>query len=259
LFVEKARVMTGSKEIEGGNVEALRPSLGHNRSHIPAEELAAELAALQEAEARTEETKLREPDLVEFMYEVRFYPGDALIKGELQAYDQTHARRVLHVILGVPHLPIETRIIEKHIIDAERREKNAAQNRRILKSLTTHHHWLQGRQDGVRADLAGENLSQTNLEGRNLSHVNMANALLAGAKLSGAKMIGTDLTSADLSGADLSGCDLSNASLADANLIGANLTGAVVKGADLWRANLARTIISPETLHEALGCTYPDK
>jgi len=228
--------------------------LGHNRGHIPPEELAAELAALREAEVRTREQQSVSPQLIDYIYEVRFYPGGDLSKGELKAYDMKHARRVLNVILGVTQLPMDTRILEKNVIEAEQKEARAAKNRRLLKTLMIHHIWLQGSAGGVRADLSGEDLRGANLEGRDLSHVSLANADLSGAMLKGARLIGTDLSGVDLSGADLSGCDLTNASLADANLIGANLSNVNLKGADIWRANLARTTISPEALHLALGC-----
>ncbi len=227
---------------------------GHNRTHVPPEELAAELEALRIAEERTEASHYVTPKLIDYIYEVRFFPGGGLTSGELAAYDLKHAERQLHVLLGVTRLPMDTRIVEKHIADEERLARNAARNRRLLGMLTNHHHWLQGKSDGNRADLANENLSDVNFEGRDLSHVSLANAKLSGASLRGAKLVGADLTGADLSGADLTGCDLSSASLADANLIGANLTSANLKGADVWRANLSRCTISEKDLHQVLGC-----
>lgn len=236
-----------------------QPGLGHNRSHIPPEELAAELAMLKAAEARTEASKNIQPDLIDYLYEVRFYPGGNPTTGELQAFDLKHAESQLRVILGMSRLPVDTKIIEKHLVEAERRQRNAARNRRLLQTLTAHHHWLQGDSDGVRADLSDEDLAEVNLEGRDLSHVNLANAKLTGARLGGAKLVGADLSGADLSAANLTGCDLANATLAEANLIGADLTSVNVKGADLWRANLARSNISPQTLHQALACQTPDR
>lgn len=247
--------MAGNKERASNQSTWIQPSLGHNRSHIPPEELEAELNALREAEERTKSQEGIGPELVDYVYEVRFYPGANLIAGELQAYDMRHARRVLNVILGVTRLPMDTKIVEKHIVEEEVKERLAARNRYLLKTLMTHHHWLQGKSEGYRADLSGEDLSGANLQGRNLSHVSLANAKLSGAQLKGAALVGADLSGADLSGADLSDCDLTNASLAEANLIGADLTGVNLKGTDLWRANLARSKITPELLHSALGCT----
>ncbi|WP_025898365.1 pentapeptide repeat-containing protein [Sneathiella glossodoripedis] len=230
------------------------PHLGHNRPHLPAEELAAELAVLQEAERKTSLEKLKQPELVDYVYEVRFYPGASLISGELKAYDMRHARRVLNVILGVTRLPVDTKIIEKAVVEREWKEISAVRNRKILKILTVHHHWLQGMPDGKRADMSGEDLEGANLAGRNLSMVSLANANLSGASLRGAVLVGADMSGADLSNADLSGADLTNASLAEANLIGADLSKVQLKSTDFWRANLSRAKISPETLHQALGC-----
>lgn len=232
-----------------------QPGIGHNRAEVPPEELAAELAELKAAEASTEASNNLKPLLIDYLYEVRFFPGGDLNHGDLQAFDLKHAQRQLHLILGVTHLPMDTKIIEKHIVDEEFRQWNAARNRRLLKALTAHHHWLQGDSDGVRADFSNEDLTGVNLAGRNLSHVSMANAILSGANLKGAKLVGADLTGSDLSGANMTKCDLSSASMAEANLIGAELTSANLKGADMWRANLARCIISPENLHQALGCS----
>lgn len=234
--------------------ESLGAGFGHNRSHISPDELAAELAALEAAEARTSEQGENRPDLVNYIYEVRFYPGASLISGDLQAFDLRHARRVLKLILGVTRLPVDVHLVEKDIVERELQEQIAIRSRQLLKTLTVHHHWLQGQADGARADLSGDDLSGLSFENRDLSMVSLANANLSGAKLCGAVLTGADLSGADLSGADLEGCDLSNASLAEANLIGANLHNVTVKSTDFWRANLARAKISPELLHKALNC-----
>jgi len=231
--------------------------IGHNQSPVSPEALVAEMATLQAAEEKTDANISLVPQLVDYIYEIRFYPEGPLTEGELAAFDIKHAERQLHVILGVTRLPVETLIVEKHIAEEEQKAQNAARSRRLLEILTTHHHWLQGSMDGERADLANENLDDINLAGRDLSHVSFANARLCGANLRSAKLVGADFTGADLSGADLTGCDLSGASLADANLIGANLTSTNLKGADVWRANLARCVISPQALHALLGCEQP--
>lgn len=234
--------------------DPLSAGFGHNRPEVPDDELAKELEELREAELKSRDLPAFEPKLQEYVYEVRFYPGANLIRGELQAFDIPHAERVLHVILGLTRLPVDTRIVLKVEEDERLRQSRVERNRRALRMLTSHHHWLQGSSDGKRADFAGEDLSDAVLEGRDLSHVSLTNARLSGAKLAGAKLVGADLSGADLSGADLSGADLTNATLADANLIGAILLGAKVDGADVWRANLARMVISPEELHKILGC-----
>jgi hypothetical protein len=234
-----------------------QPGIGHNSNYAPAAELEAELEALRKAEAETEASDTAERALIEYLYEVRFHPGGGLTTGELEAYDVKHAQRQLRVILGLTQLPVETRIVEKHIVDEEQRKRNAERNRRLLRTLTAHHRWLQGDSDGVRADLSDENLSDVNLEGRDLSHVSLANAKMSGARLRGAKLVGADLTGADLSRANLTDSNLSRASLTEANLIEADLSSADLQGADLWRANLARCIISPDSLHRALNCESP--
>ncbi|MDP6705664.1 MAG: pentapeptide repeat-containing protein [Alphaproteobacteria bacterium] len=234
-----------------------QPGIGHNSCNIPPEELEAELAALREAEEETGANDAARPEMIAYLYEVRFYLGGQVLSGELEAYDLKHARRKLRVILCTPHLPADTRIYEKGPIDEERRKELALRNRRLLRQLTAHHRWLQGDDEGVRADLSDEDLTQVNLEGRDLSHVRLNNAKLSGARLRGAKLVGADLTGADLNGANLTNSDLSNASLTEANLIEADLSKADLQGADLWRANLARCVISPDALHQALNCDAP--
>ena len=237
------------------NVAEWQPSIGHNSNFAPPDEIAAELAALEAAEAETNEKK--KPNLIDYLYEFRFHPGGSLTTGDLEAYDMKHAQRRLRVLLGLTQLPVDTRIIEKNVVDEEQRRRNAARNRRLLRALTAHRRWLQGDSDGVRADLSDENLSDVNLEGRNLSHVSLANAKLSDARLRGAKLVGAELTGADLCGGNLTNSNLAAATLTDANLIGADLSAADLKGADLWRANLARCIISPKSLHDALNCEAP--
>ncbi|MDA1098982.1 MAG: hypothetical protein O2967_08340 [Proteobacteria bacterium] len=55
------------------------------------------MAALRQAEAETEAGDAAKPAPIECLYEVRFYPGGDLTKGELEAYDLKHARRQLRV------------------------------------------------------------------------------------------------------------------------------------------------------------------
>ena len=129
--------------------------------------------------------------------------------------------------------------------------------------LSNHKLWLNGKKNGVCADLGGVDLSGANLSnanlryanlrganlsyanlrcanlsGANLSGANLSNANLRGANLSNANLSNANLRGADLSGADLSDADLSNADLSNANLSGANLSGANLGGADLSGANL---------------------
>ena len=101
-----------------------------------------------------------------------------------------------------------------------------------LKTICLKHiDWINGKDDGQRADLFGADLS--------------------GADLSGANLSGADLLRADLFIANLSRADLSEANLSGANLSGANLSGADLSGADLFRADLFRANLSRADLSEA--------
>ena len=93
------------------SVAEWQPGIGHNSNQAPPEELEAELAALRAAEAETNEQT--QPELVEYLYDVRFHPGGSLTTGELDAYDMKHAQRRLRVILGLTQLPVDTHIVKK--------------------------------------------------------------------------------------------------------------------------------------------------
>ena len=82
--------------------------------------------------------------------------------------------------------------------------------------LDNHCKWLNGDNDGKKANLSGANLSWANLSGANLSEAN----------LSGANLSGANLRYANLSGANLSEANLRYANLRGANLRYANLRGA---------------------------------
>jgi uncharacterized protein YjbI with pentapeptide repeats len=90
-------------------------------------------------------------------------------------------------------------------------------NSKLKEILMLHQLWLDGRNDGVRADLHGADLSSANLDRANLA--------------------GADLSGADLGGAYLYRANLGGANLREANLHEANLTGANLSGADLHKAN----------------------
>ena len=100
--------------------------------------------------------------------------------------------------------------------------------------LEKHRKWVNGEDDGERADLRGADLRRADLSGANLSEANLRRANLSEANLRRA-----DLRRADLSGADLS----------EANLIGADLSGA-----DLIEANLIEVIYNENTAFFALCC-----
>ena len=89
--------------------------------------------------------------------------------------------------------------------------------------LRLHALWLQGKPEGVRADLYGANLRSANLRGADLSSADLRDANLYGADLRGADLRGAYLRGANLYGADLRDANLRGANLRDANLRGANL------------------------------------
>ena len=117
--------MASQEDHKNGAGPSIDAGFGHNRSHISPEELAAELSALEAAEAKTSEQGVGAPDLTNYVYEVRFYPGASVIRGDLQAFDIRHARRVLKLILGVTRLPIDVNILEKGIVERELQEQIA--------------------------------------------------------------------------------------------------------------------------------------
>lgn len=99
--------------------------------------------------------------------------------------------------------------------------------------LRLHERWLNGYEDGRRANLSQRDLSDADLSGANLSYANLSYADLSGANLSYAYLRCADLHEADLRcaylgfadlrGAKLIWADLGEADLSDADLIGANL------------------------------------
>ena len=106
----------------------------------------------------------------------------------------------------------------------------------LTNALKLHNLWLNGKKNGVKADLSGANLRDADLSGADLRD----------ADLYGANLYGAELRGADLYGADLSGADLRDADLRDANLYGANLYGA-----DLWDADLSGADLSGANLRDA--------
>ena len=79
--------------------------------------------------------------------------------------------------------------------------------------LANHARWLEGTDDGVRA-----NLSYANLSGANLFGASLSNADLTSANLFHANLFRANLSCANLSNADLSRADLFHANLFHANL-----------------------------------------
>ena len=83
-----------------------------------------------------------------------------------------------------------------------------------LKSiLELHLKWLNGAEDGVKADLRCSNLSYSNLRGSNLSYSNLSYSDLRGSNLRGSNLSYSDLSHSDLSYSDLRGSDLRGSNL----------------------------------------------
>ena len=91
----------------------------------------------------------------------------------------------------------------------------------LEKVLELHKKWLNGEDEGERANLSGEDLSYSDLSGVNLSWANLEGTDLEGTNLEGTDLKGADLSHANLSGAILIGANLSYADLSEASLIGA--------------------------------------
>ncbi len=99
--------------------------------------------------------------------------------------------------------------------------------------LAAHQKWLNGVQNGKRANLQG-----ANLQGAYLQRANLRDADLQGAYLQRAYLQDADLQGAYLQGVNLQGADLRGVNLRYANLQGVNLQGADLQGADLRGAYL---------------------
>jgi uncharacterized protein YjbI with pentapeptide repeats len=97
---------------------------------------------------------------------------------------------------------------------------------KIKKALGLHLAWVNGRANGVRADLSGVDLRHADLSGVDLSYANLRHADLSGVDLRHANLHHADLSGVDLRHADLSGVDLSYADLRHADIRNANLNGA---------------------------------
>ncbi|MEM9540242.1 MAG: pentapeptide repeat-containing protein [Cyanobacteria bacterium P01_E01_bin.42] len=106
------------------------------------------------------------------------------------------------------------------------------------------------RVDFFKADLSCAKLSNANLSYANLSEVSLFNTNLFKANLSNANFRNTNL-----SNANLISTDLSNANLFSTNLFKANLSQANLFKADLSNANLGHANLSHASLQSAnLGC-----
>jgi Pentapeptide repeats (8 copies) len=89
--------------------------------------------------------------------------------------------------------------------------------------LELHKKWLEGEEDGVRANLKGAYLVDADLKYANLKGAYLVDADLRYANLRGAYLVGANLEYAYLVGANLEYANLGGANLEYANLRGANL------------------------------------
>lgn len=112
--------------------------------------------------------------------------------------------------------------------------------------LRLHARWLNGYEDGRRANLSQRDLSHADLRGADLRNASLHNASLRGTDLCYAYLSYADLHNADLRGADLRNADLSYADLCDASLRNADLCGT-----DLYSANLSDTDLNGADLRDA--------
>ena len=125
----------------------------------------------------------------------------------------------------------------------------------LKKVLEKHKGWLNGKEDGKKADLRGADLRGADLSGADLRGADLRWASLSGANLTGADLSGADLRGTDLRWASLSGANLSGADLRGADLRGQTSEGADLRGADLREADLSRANLSgAKNVSFPLGC-----
>ena len=129
----------------------------------------------------------------------------------------------------------------------------------IKETLRLHAMWLQGEDDGVRANLHGANLREADLRWADLRGTDLRGTDLRWANLHGANLHGANLHGANLHGADLHGADLRGASLRGASLRGASLRWAVMGGSTgVIRASCSWTD-NGESGRELLAVHHPAK
>ena len=127
---------------------------------------------------------------------------------------------------------------------------------RLQEIVGAHAKWVNGRNDGKRADLSGVALSGADLTGADLTGADLTGADLSGVALSGADLTGADLSDADLARADLSGADLAQADLTSADLTEADLSGATHLLSPLtWLQENFQTDADGLVVYKAVGNT----
>ncbi|TLQ07602.1 pentapeptide repeat-containing protein [Marinilactibacillus psychrotolerans] len=109
---------------------------------------------------------------------------------------------------------------------------------KLKEILHLHKLWLEGSNEGERANLQNADLWNADLWNANLQNANLRNTNLQNANLRNANLQNANLRNANLQDADLWNADLWNADLWNANLQDADLWNADLWNADLWNANL---------------------
>ncbi len=120
---------------------------------------------------------------------------------------------------------------------------NSEQIKILYQGVEAWNKW-RDKNDEIKPDLSGANLSWRYLSGAYLFEANLSGADLEGANLGWAFLEDTDLRGSDLSRADLHGAHLRGANLDGANLSGADLSGAWLSKAALNEANLFEANLS---------------
>ena len=103
----------------------------------------------------------------------------------------------------------------------------------LVEIIKLHERFVNGRQDGARANLQYQDLSGLRLPGLNLSH-----SVASGANFSDCQMMGTDFSHADLFAADFRNADLTEVNFDRADLRGARFRGATIIDSTFREADL---------------------
>ena len=130
--------------------------------------------------------------------------------------------------------------------------------RNLEEVLELHKKWLNNKQEGERANLHGEDLTNTDLScsiliGVILAGVNLKYADLSNINLTNANLTNVILTGADLSYSILTDVNLSYSNLKNTNLSFANLTCVDLSYADLRDSNLSDSDFYLTNLYKCKG------
>ncbi|MBM3502689.1 MAG: pentapeptide repeat-containing protein [Alphaproteobacteria bacterium] len=103
----------------------------------------------------------------------------------------------------------------------------------LARIMQLHRRFVEGRKDGLRADLKHRNFTGMKLRG-----LNFRGAVLAGCDFGGADVSGCDFSTADLFGANFRKATAVKVNFERADLRGADFRGAVVNGSNFMEADL---------------------